>query len=283
MDFKELVFISGKGGTGKSTVATTIARLLAQQGKKVLLAELEQTSSIQALLQKKDSPEYKPSPTGLGFDWSLIQGVDCLVEYVSSFTRLESMTQKIFESSFLKTLINVAPGLNDLSILGKLTSHAREHGPAFEYDHVVVDAPSTGSFYSLMKAPRTLGESVTRGPLHKQSFAIDEVLKDPARTQYLFVSLFEELPMDELEDTLAQFHDDYAEQMTVVMNKALPISKSIATDDEWFEYITRKIKQQDKQGLRAKELWPRSLRLDLFLTDFSTFLTQQPGRSLRPL
>lgn len=264
-------------------MATTIARLLAQQGKKVLLAELEQTSSIQALLQKKDSPEYKPSPTGLGFDWSLIQGVDCLVEYVSSFTRLESMTQKIFESSFLKTLINVAPGLNDLSILGKLTSHAREHGPAFEYDHVVVDAPSTGSFYSLMKAPRTLGESVTRGPLHKQSFAIDEVLKDPARTQYLFVSLFEELPMDELEDTLAQFHDDYAEQMMVVMNKALPISKSIATDDEWFEYITRKIKQQDKQGLRAKELWPSSLRLDLFLTDFSTFLTQQPGRSLRPL
>lgn len=282
LDFKELIFVSGKGGTGKTTVAATLAQSLSHQGKNVLLVELEKQSSVRALLQLERSPEYKPQPSGLGFDWCRLSGRECLVEYVSSYTRLESLTQKFFESTLLKALINVAPGLNDLSILGKLTSQIRGHGPSLEYDHLVIDAPSTGSFQSLINAPLTLGQSVSRGPLHSQSLAIDAVLKNPKHTQFVFVSLFEELPMDELEDTLAQFAEDFGDQILVVMNKSLPIETSLAAPSKWRQFIEKKIEEQAKQQRRVLDLWSRCFQLPLITKGFKDFLRTAEG-VIRPL
>ncbi len=283
METKELVFVSGKGGTGKSTVATLLARDLSQRGRSVLLVELAEQSSVQALLQSEKKPQYQPQASGFGFDWCRLQGRDCLVEYVSSFTRLESVTQKFFDSALLKTLVNVAPGLNDLSILGKLTSRIRKHGPAFNYDHIVVDAPSTGSFLSLINAPVTLGKSVARGPLHSQSMGIDKVLKNPECTQFFFVSLYEELPMDELADTLTEFKDDYGEQIRIVMNKALNVSEPAKTSTTWSHFLQRKMQEEQKQGRRAQELWPKGFQLNLFTESFKDFICQDRGEVLRPL
>ena len=266
MEFKELIFISGKGGTGKSTFSAWLGLHLANQGKRVLLVELQDTSSVASLLGLSSKFSYKPTPSGLGFDLALLTGLDCLVEYVGHFTRLEGLTQKVFESSVLKSLVNVAPGLNDLSLLGKLTSHFRGHGPSFKYDHIIVDAPSTGSFASLINAPKTLGKSVSRGPLHTQSMAIDECLKNTQKVQYLFMTLFEELPMDELEDTLAAFHDGYSEQINVVANRFIGFGSSSASKGPWFQFVESKLNQQTSQLERLKALWARALKFDL-ITD----------------
>ncbi len=283
LETKELVFVSGKGGTGKSTVATLLARDLSQRGRSVLLVELAEQSSVQALLQSEKKPHYQPQASGFGFDWCRLQGRDCLVEYVSSFTRLESVTQKFFDSALLKTLVNVAPGLNDLSILGKLTSRIRKHGPAFNYDHIVVDAPSTGSFMSLINAPVTLGKSVARGPLHSQSMGIDEVLKNPKHTQFFFVSLYEELPMDELEDTIAEFQDEFGEQIRIVMNKALDVAKPAESKSSWSHFLQRKMQEENRQGRRAQELWPKGFQLNLFTDPFKDYIHNHSGEALRPL
>ncbi len=283
MDFKKLVFVSGKGGTGKSTVAATLAKTIADQGRRVLLVELEQQSSVKALLELSNNPQYLPSASGLGFDWCRLSGRDCLVEYVSSYTRLESFTQKFFDSALLKTLINVAPGLNDLSILGKLTSQIRGHGPGFDYDHIIIDAPSTGSFHSLIKAPMTLGDSVTRGPLHSQSLGIDQVLKNPDHTQFFFVSLYEELPVDELEDTLAEFTEEYDQQVSVVMNKSLGLAVAAPGQSRWSEFIFEKIAEQEQQKARVIDLWSRCYQLELFTSGFNRFLCEQRKEVLRPL
>ncbi len=282
MDFKELIFISGKGGTGKSTLAIALARFLSQQGKSVLLVELEEQSSVRALVGTSRHPSYKPSPSGWGFDWCRLLGRDCLVEYVSTFTRLESVTQKFFDSPLLKTLVNVAPGLNDLSILGKLTSRFRQHGPPLNYDHVIIDAPSTGSFYSLIKAPVTLGQSVTRGPLHSQSKGIDEVLRNKDYCQFFFVSLFEELSLDELEDTLDQFSASYGSQISVVMNKSLPIAQTSQANTSWGTFIKMKITEENNQSERAKDLWQSVYKMPLFTKGFPNYL-ENLEEVLRPL
>ncbi len=283
MEFKDLIFVSGKGGTGKSTVATLLARQLSQSGRRVLLVELEQMSSVKALTFRPDSPTYQPSPSGFGFDWCLLTGLDCLVEYVSTFTKLESLTKRFFDSALLRTLVNVAPGLNDLSILGKLTSQFRQHGPGFDYDHVIVDAPSTGSFQSLIQAPRTLGKSVSRGPLHSQSLAIDEVLKNKNHVQYVFVSLFEELPVDELEETLNQFIPEYAEQLHVVMNKSLNLQEVEKQEGDWADFIDKKRANELVQKQRVKEMWKHCFQVDLFTEAFPEKLAQSKGEVLRPL
>ncbi len=283
MGFKQLIFVSGKGGTGKTTVSLVLARYLASLGKKTLLVELSRQSSAQALLGRPQNVGYKPTASGLGFDWACVTGVDCLVEYVGNFTRLESVTQKLFESSLLKSLINVAPGLNDLSILGKLTSGLRQHGPAFNYDHIVVDAPSTGSFSSLIRAPRILGQSVQRGPLHKQSHSIDQVLQDPALVQYFFVSLFEDLPVDELEDTVTEFKEDHRGQLSIIMNKNIALDQPQASDLSWTKFIEKKLMQGAVQRRRVLELAPACWCLDLIVDDLDFYLRSLEGEVLRPL
>ncbi len=283
MDFKKLIFISGKGGTGKTTLALIVARHLALQSKKVLFVELSPRSSAQSLLNLEQGPNYQPSKTPFGFDWSLMQGKDCLVEYISSFTGVEKITQKVFDSSVIKTLVNVAPGLNDLAVLGKLTSGMREHGPSFDYDHIVVDAHSTGSFQSLINAPKLLGRSVSTGPLKSQSEKIDEVLKDANLVQYFFMGLFESLPMDELEDTLAEFGESFKEGITVLMNKRLPIDESHSENSLWKNFIESQLREQKKQRERVKDLWDSVVSQDLITIALSDYLKKQQGEWLRPL
>lgn len=283
MDYKELIFVSGKGGTGKTTVAMTLAKGLSQQGKKVLLVELAQSSSARSLAQLKKQPTYKPTASGLGFDWSLVTGMDCLVEYISSFTKVESLTQKVFESHLIRTLVNVAPGLNDLSILGKLTSAQRGHGPGFFYDHIVVDAPSTGSFLSLIRAPKILGSSVSGGPLKAQCDGIDRILRDDKRVEFFFVSLFEELPMDELEDTLLEFRDDYKSQVQIVMNKDLSAIKKPSRDGDWPEYLRGKLESNEVQGQRAQKLWPPSYSFQFITQPFDRYISSNIEEVLCPL
>lgn len=181
----------------------------------------------------------------------------------------------------MKTLINVAPGLNDLSILGKLTSGLRKHGPSFEYDHIIVDAHSTGSFFSLLNAPQILGKSVSSGPLKTQSESIMTVLKNEKFVQYFLVSLFEELPMDELEDTLVLFREKHQNQTHVVMNKRFPISSSESVEANWKDFVTRKNQEKLKQAKRASHLWPSCFAVDLIIEPFAEHLRNNSGEFLR--
>lgn len=284
MEFKELIFVSGKGGVGKSTLSTMIARELASQGQKVLLVEMAARSAVGALLGSQKTPGYRPTPSGFGFDWALISGTECLAEYVGAMTKLEALTQKLFESSLLKTLTGVAPGLSDLAMLGKLTSRLRQHGPGYDYDHVVVDSPSTGSFYSFLKAPEVLGKTMSRGPLHTQCMGIDQVLKNPQHCQYFFVSLCEEIPVDELEDTLSQFSEDLpAEAIQVVLNKVLGSKELQAIEDCQNPFIKNKLEQEQKQIKRVAELWTLTSLFELMTEPFPVFAEQYSGGGIRQL
>jgi energy-coupling factor transporter ATP-binding protein EcfA2 len=254
LDCKKLVFISGKGGTGKTTFAVLLAHQLARSSKKVLLVELGAQSSVKALANLEQSVEYTPRATRLGFDLSLLQGRDCLIEYISSFTLTGGLTKQFFDNRLIKSLVDVAPGLNDLAVLGKLTSHIRGHGPGFQYDHIIIDAHSTGSFLSLLNSPQYLGASVSRGPLKKQSQSIETVLKDPKLTDYFFVSLLEELPMDELQDTLANFNYNQPDQIKLIMNKYVGLADLKIDDPVWQSFMGKKLAQQEQQKERLKQM-----------------------------
>ena len=275
--------MSGKGGTGKTTVSLLLANSLASQGKRVLLVELNSRSSAYSLTQSQVKPKYKPTPSPWGFDWCLLQGLDCLIEYVGSFTGVESLTQKVFESSIIKTLVNVAPGLNDLSVLGKLTSHFRGHGPGFDYDHIIVDAHSTGSFQSLLIAPELLGKSVSSGPLKNQSQAIQEVLKDSKKVQFFFIGLAEELPVDELEDTLSEFENYEENQVLVIVNKTLEVKETNIKDECWQAFLNERLNEQSKQLNRVKDLWKNCFEINLVTESLREKLNHPDGEVLRPL
>ena len=252
---EKLIFVTGKGGTGKSTVSLRMARQLALQGKRVLLVELGEASSIKYLANLQENVGYSPVATPYGFDWSLLRGIDCLVDYVSSVIKVEKLTKYFFDNPFMKTLLEIAPGLDDLAILGKLTSHMRNHGPGFQYDHIIVDSHSTGSFKSMVMAPKLLSKMVTGGPLYSQSRQIDKTLMDGQGVHTIFVGLFEELPVDELLESLVVFKESFNSNYSVVMNKVLPDISITDKSSSWFKYINKKYsKQSDLKALLAQDL-----------------------------
>jgi anion-transporting ArsA/GET3 family ATPase len=277
VDFKNLVFISGKGGTGKTTLSLIIAKYLTIKAKKVLLVELGGKSSASSLLNLSLEPKSHPSPSSFGFDWCRLEGIDCLTEYVASFAKLEKITQSFFENSIIQSLVNLAPGLNDLAVLGKLTSHLRNHGPGFNYDHIIVDGPSTGSFYSFLEAPKLLGESVKGGPMHTQCESIAKCLEDLQKVQYVFASLYEPLPVDELIETYNEFSSSYKNQLTIIMNKSLSIEKLQGTDNYWSEFINEKNRVEEIQEKRVIKLDCPKYNLPLFTNAFNDYLNKLKG------
>lgn len=266
---------------GKTTIALLMAKHLVSQGKRVLFVELTSQSSAQAFLQEKTGPSSRPSLVSHGFDWCLLQGGDCLVEYVSSLIKVEKIAKSFFESPLIGSLLNVAPGLNDLAVLGKLTSHIRQHGPGFDYDHVVIDSHSTGSFSSLLAAPQILGASVSSGPMRSQSESIDKVLKDKNWVQYFFVSVFEELPVDELEETLALFSPQYKGQLSVIMNKAMILDKPRIDIEAWKNFMQQRLSRQEIYKNRVLELWDEVYTVDLFTSSTQEQLNKKEQEFLR--
>lgn len=189
------IFVTGKGGVGKSAVAAAIAQRHANQGQKTLLVELGYQSFYQDYFDL-ETVKYGPT-TLMNFQVSLWSGPECLKEYVLHLIKIESLYRLFFENPVTKTLIGVAPALAELAILGKITSGPRRVGPALDYDVIVVDAFATGHFLALLKAPLGMAEAVKFGPMGEQSRSIQKVLMDPELSEYVVVSFPEELPVTE--------------------------------------------------------------------------------------
>lgn len=192
---QKIQFITGKGGVGKSTVALAIASKLAKNGKSVLLAELGHHSFFQDHL--KIEVGYKPCTFETNLDICLWSGKECLKEYALHLLKIEALYNLFFENKISKSLIDIAPSLPELAILGKITSGIRKIGPALPYDVIVVDAYATGHMISMLRAPRGMVEAIRVGPMGDQSRSILELLKNPKHCNYHIVCLPEELPVTE--------------------------------------------------------------------------------------
>lgn len=193
---QKIIFVTGKGGVGKSAVAAAVALKSAQSGKRTLLVELGYQSFYQDYFSLPHVG-YEAVPLKPHLDVALWSGPQCLKEYARHLLKVERLYKLFFENSVTKSLINVAPALSELAIMGKVTSHPRKVGPPLPYDCLVIDAFATGHFLALIQAPRGMSEAIRIGPMGEQSRSIERVLKDPDQCSYYVVSIPEELPVIE--------------------------------------------------------------------------------------
>jgi anion-transporting ArsA/GET3 family ATPase len=239
----EIIFITGKGGVGKSAVAAAYALRQSQTGKRTILVELGNQSFYQDYFETPPI-SYKPVNIRENLDFALWSGLECLKEYALYLLKIETLYRLFFENSVSRALINVAPGLSELSVLGKITSGPpRNVGPRLPYECVVVDAYASGHFISLLRAPRGMAEAVRFGPMGQQSRDITRVLSDPSICRYFVVSLPEELPVVEALELSEQIRRETGIRPINLMNKCLPLNDEILPAEKNLEDFSRYLQE----------------------------------------
>lgn len=216
----EIHFVTGKGGVGKSTLAAGLATQLALSGKKTLLVELGDQSYFQSFYRFR-SVSYEPQEFQKNLSHALWNGSECLKEYARYLLKLETLFKLFYQNPVSQSLIQIAPALPELAILGKITSDPRHHGPPMQAEAIVVDSFATGHFLSLLQAPRGMSQAIKFGPMGEQSRSIDAVIQNQDLCHYHIVTLPEELPTQETIDLTNQLRTQFKIEPKIYMNKMI--------------------------------------------------------------
>lgn len=189
--------VTGKGGVGKTTVATALAMAEARAGKEVLLAEAHGRDQVATMLGVR--------PVGPNMREVLerlhvvdMTAEEAIHEYALLTLRFEALYRAVFQNRFVRSFLRLIPSLGELVMLGKLWYHEQEQreGRA-RFDAVVLDAPATGHALSMLRTPKAVEQTVPRGPLRNNARDIGELLSDAQRTRLHVVTIPEEMAVNE--------------------------------------------------------------------------------------
>lgn len=289
MNYK-IHFVTGKGGVGKSAYAAAKALNLAQQGRKVLLVELGERSFYKDYLNLA-SVAFAPVPYKSNIDVALWSSESSLREYAKYLLKVEKVAELFFDNPVMRSLIDIAPALQELAILGKITSGPRKHGPPLQYDDLVIDAYSTGHFLALLNAPRGMSQAVSVGPMGEQSRGIQKILFDKNITNYSIVTLPEELPIQESKELYDQLKQQFDISAQIVLNKVLQIQNSaaelneiISSNSSMSEFASYILKLKLKEELLKTELKQKTyniIAMPLVLRDSPNEVLSEMAKNIK--
>jgi len=218
--------VTGKGGTGKTTVAGALALGLARQAKRVLLIEVE---GRQGLAQLFDAPPLPPTETrlaaaGRGEVVGLaVEAETAMLEYLEMFYSIKRAGSVLRKMGAIDFATTIAPGLRDVLLTGKVkesvTRADRSGRPAF--DAVVLDAPPTGRITQFLQVTYEAAQLAKFGPIHRQSEGVIELLHSHL-TRVHIVTLLEEMPVQETLDAVAELRAAGYRLGRVLVNRARP-------------------------------------------------------------
>ncbi len=236
-DGVRLHVVTGKGGTGKTTVAGALALALAHSGRKVLLIEAEGRQGIARLFDRPPLPyeERKiaigPGEARDGRDpggdvYALaIDPEGALLDYLQMFYNMRSAGKALTKLGLVDFATTIAPGLSDVLVTGKATEAARRKlpGGGYVYDSVVLDAPPTGRIGRFLNVSAEVSGLAKVGPIRTHADTVARVIKSP-QTAVHFVSTLEEMPVQETLDGIAELRRIAGMQVGgVVINMARPV------------------------------------------------------------
>ncbi len=211
---KRLVFVTGKGGVGKTTVATCLARVAADRGQRVIVCEIASDE------RGHDEVEIAPGIHSIAVDPE-----HAMREYLSD--QVGGALTKVMTSSRIFTyLAAAAPGMRELLTIGKVWDLAqldqRRTGNT-PYDLVILDAPATGHALGMLRTPRTFRDVARVGPISRQAGRIDTFLSNPDLTGIVAVAAPEEMPVNETIEFIAALGEEmHMQPDAVVVNGVYP-------------------------------------------------------------
>ncbi len=234
---RRLLFFTGKGGVGKSTVTAATALLAAEQGQRVLVVEADDKGAIPGNFEQP-SVGFEPREVYPGVCAMAMRTEDSLKEYLKLNLRVPVLGRLGPLARVLDFVATAAPGVKEILTVGKVCWEVREsiEGRA-DWDLVVVDAAATGHIIGQLDAPRAIQELVSVGMVREQTDWMVELLSDSSVTSLNVVATPEEMPVNETIELVQRARVELTVPLgAVVVNRVLP-ELFTHTDEATFEAL----------------------------------------------
>jgi anion-transporting ArsA/GET3 family ATPase len=196
---RTLLYVTGKGGVGKTTVAAALGLAAAERGRRTIVCEVAEQDRVSRAFAREGVQREQEIELAENL-WAItIDPNAALREWLGRQLGGPAL-RLISGSSAFQHFVAAAPGAKELITIAKVWELAQlERWDAHNrtYDLVIVDAPASGHGLAMLTAPKTFGEIARVGPIRRQAFKIRDMLVDPRRTGYVAVALPEEMPVNE--------------------------------------------------------------------------------------
>ncbi|MCA1844805.1 MAG: ATPase [Actinobacteria bacterium] len=222
---RSVLIVSGKGGVGKTTVASACALAAGRKRRRVVLAEIEGRGGLSRLLGIPP-PGFEERRTPFGHAALSITAKDALLEYLWLFFRMKALSRSLQRAKVVDVAAEAIPGFRDVMVAGKLyelttyrSGPGASHGRS-PYDLVVVDAPPTGQFLSFLESAGGYGDLIKSGRVNRQLVSIDRLLRKD--TRIVLVAIAEEMSVAETVETVDALREAGFPEPTIVVNQLVP-------------------------------------------------------------
>ncbi|MBL8601025.1 MAG: ArsA family ATPase [Myxococcales bacterium] len=230
---RRFLAVIGKGGTGKTTVSASLALLAASRGKRVLVAMSQARERMSAMLETSfigsEVSTILPNIDAVNLDPDA-----CLEEYGMMVLKVRALYKAVMDNRLVKGFLRAVPGMDAWAMLGKTLYHVKETDSAGRprYDLVILDAPATGHGLQMLRVPKVITEVAPPGLLRREADDGLRILRDPALSGMVVVTLAEEMPTAETEELYPQLTRDLGLPIgRLVINQVLPPVFGAKTDN----------------------------------------------------
>ncbi len=218
-----LLFVTGKGGVGKTTVAAALGLAAARHGLRTIVCELDARERLHSLFNVStrgfEEVELVPDLHAIAIDPQ-----HAIEEYLLLQIKVRPVYDMLFKNRVFDYFAAATPGLAELVTIGKVWELAqpdRLKKKSEPYDLVIVDAPATGHALAMLEAPETFKKIARVGPIHRQAGYIQSFLHDPATTAIIAVATAEEMPVNETLDLRAELRERVGLDISLAVVNAL--------------------------------------------------------------
>lgn len=206
---RRFLFVTGKGGVGKTTISAALACALARAGRRVLIAVPGPKERLSRLF---GAPPLTPNiaPIAPGISAVLLVPEAALREYGKMVLKSQRLVDALFDNKYVQGFFRGAPGLKEWAQLGKAWYHSTEDesGGRPRFDTVLFDAPATGHGLDMLRVPKIITELAPPGVLRTDADRAWQMFQDPARSGVVVVTLPEEMPTNETFELVGALRDE---------------------------------------------------------------------------